>query len=552
MNKFADFERAAAKVDAVIAAKGSADTAPIPFEVEIEPTPWPDNAMPEVMAQAVAAIAEEVQAPHALAGFAVLSAVAHLAMRLTDADHPKLGAMPCSLFLLSQAPSGDRKSACYNLATMPINRRERRLREDREKAKKELQKLAASEKELKAKTEILAQIPRDPRTIYTDGTMQKIESDFVNGSEPALSFSTDEGGVLLGGHSLKSDTRAASLGSMTRLYDGGGVQRDRVLDGQSGFRYGVRFGLFLSAQPIILQQSLSDPVLRGQGFLPRFLFAAPRSLAGTRFLDAKDLKAKASDRLEIRQYWDALGAMQAIPKREDEHGGLELDPVGMEAAAVQVWLDFFNSTEARQAADGDLHHLGAFASRAGELAARVAAVYAALNHYGAGFTDSAPTVTECDMQQACNLVAYSLSEWQAQADSAILSQTEKDAMGLLEFLHGKGWHEVTKTQIAQQVSPRVLRTDAKRRNEAIEELLARHWLTESGKGFTIAKKPLAPVAKAKTAKTAKKIEEVGQQISPISQISLSHPPIGDSVKALLANAEAKNAKPAESMEREEL
>lgn len=521
--------KAAAKLDALMEQAAQANSieqdgcpAPIPFEAEITPTPWPDNAMPESMAQAVAAIAQEVQAPLPLAGFSVLSAVAHLAMRLTDANHPKLGAMPCSLFLLSQAPSGDRKSACYKLATMPIARLEQQQREAHKLESQDILQEADAAKGKEAKANIMKRLGRDPRTIYTDGTMQKIESDLVNNSAPALSFSTDEGGAMLGGHSLKSETRAAALGSLTRLFDGAGVQRDRVQDGQSGFRYGVRFGLFLSAQPIILQQTLGDPVLRGQGFLPRFLFAAPPSLAGTRFLDAGTLQHKASDRPEIRHYWDLLQAMAETPVHENERGGLELPTVGMDDAAIGLWVQFFNSTEARQGIGGDLSHLGAFVSRAGELAARVAAVYAAYRHFGEG-VGKAPIVTASDMQQACNLVAYSLSEWQAQADSASLSPVEKDAAQLLKFLHGKGWQTVTRQGIAQN-APNQLRKDKQRRNAAIEELVNRYWLIEAGKVYAIAPKQKNEIATATTATFATKPLSQEPKSSRSSKSSSSNSP----------------------------
>ena len=257
-------DQATARIDAAMQAQGftaeppsTIETpAPVPFEIEAEPTPWPSDCLPDGMAQAVAAIAEEVQAPVPLAAFAVISAAAHLAMRLTDAHHPKMGAMPCSLYLLSQAYSGDRKSACYDLATYPINRLERQAREAYKLNSEQIRQEAEAAKGKEAKAAILSQIAPDPRSIYTEGTIQKIESDFVNDSAPAMSLSTDEGGSLLGGHSLKSETRAASLGSLTRLFDGKGVQRDRVMEGQSGFRYGVRFGLFLSAQPVILESTL--------------------------------------------------------------------------------------------------------------------------------------------------------------------------------------------------------------------------------------------------------------------------------------------------------
>jgi hypothetical protein len=327
---------------------------------------------------------------------------------------------------------------------------------------------------------------------------------------------------LLGGHSLKSETRAASLGSLTRLFDGKGVQRDRVMEGQSGFRYGVRFGLFLSAQPVILQSTLSDPVLRGQGFLPRFLFAAPRSLAGTRFLDAGSLQSKASDRQEIRDYWDALGEMAKAPVRQNEHGGLDLEAVGMEHGAIRAWVEFFNSTEARQAPDGDLHHLGAFASRAGELAVRVAAVFAAYRHFGE-HGDMGLKVTANDMRQACKLVAYSLSEWQVQANSSSLGQVEKDALLLLEFMHGKGWQQVTRVELGRYC-PSLLRKDTQRRNAAIAELLERRWLTDTGAGLAVTAKPKASAAVAVSAVPAVFDPSKDLTDSKYSKYSDSNPP----------------------------
>ena len=473
--------------------------APVPFYNEVEPTPWPSDCLPDGLKQAVEAIADEVQAPVPLAAFAVVSAVSHLAMRLTDANHPKTGAMPCSLYLLSQAPSGDRKSACFNLATYPIQRMEREAREAHKKHSEQIRSDADACRNKAERAEILAQLAPDPRTIYTDGTIQKIESDFVNGSAPALSFSTDEGASLLAGHSLKSDTRAASLGSLTRLFDGSGVQRDRVLEGESGFRFGVRFGLFLSAQPVVLNSTLSDPMLRGQGFLARFLFAAPRSLAGTRFLDSKRLQSKASDRPEIGGYWDALLNMASAPI-SIEDGKLKLKAITWAPAAQQVWVNFFNDTERRQGKGGDLQHLGAFASRAGELAVRVATVFAAYRHYGER-CDMGLAVNQDDIQRACSLVAYSLREWQVQADSASFSQAEQDAQQLLDFLHLKGWHQVTRQQIAQN-GPSKLRKDKMRRDSAINELVERRWLVDSAAGFTVIQKPSNLIATATPATNA--------------------------------------------------
>ncbi len=472
---------------------------PEPFIMDTPPTRWPADCMPPGMARAADAIAEHVQAPKALAGMAVLGAVAHIAMRLVDARHPKKGALPASLYILTALESGGRKSECFGIATAPIAKLERAAREAH---KAELKRLVAEAARAKPKerASIVQEAPSDPRTIFVDTTTQKVEHEFVNGSAPALSLSTDEGGTLLGGHSLKSDTRAASLGALTRLFDGAGVQRDRISEGQSGFRYGVRFGLFLSAQPIVLVDALSDPLMRGQGFLPRFLYAAPASMAGTRFHDENTLSRRIADDLRLIAYWKTLERMCNITVSVDEHGGLCLPVADMDSNAVAVWLDFYNCTERQQGEGGDFEALKAFASRAGELAARVAAVYAAWRCCENGIAMNA-MVTGEDMQQAVALVGFSLAEWRRHGAGTALSPVERDARELLEWLHRKGWKTATRVKIGQHC-PNALRKDTRRRNDAIEELQRRRWLIEAPGVLTVIQNSDAPPAVAVSAVSA--------------------------------------------------
>lgn len=423
---------------------------------------------------------------------AVLGAVAHIAMRLVDAKHPKKGALPASLYILTALESGGRKSECFNIATDPIAKLERKAREAHKAqvAPAKLNNLASN-----------TQAPPDPRTIFTDSTTQKIEHEFVNNSAPALSLSTDEGGTLLGGHSLKSETRAASLGTLTRLFDGNGVQRDRIGEGQSGFRYGVRFGLYLSAQPIVLIEALNDQLLRGQGFLPRFLYTAPASLAGTRLHDEISLNQKTADDQRIIDYWHSLKSMCSLTLNVDEHGGLILPTVEMNPEAVKVWLDFYNETERQQGVDGDFEMLAAFASRAGELAARVAAVYAAWRCCESGTEMSDARVTGDDMQLAVALVWFSLAEWRRHAEGTALTPIERDARDLLDLIHRKGWRTTTRGKIGQHCQ-QALRNDTPRRKAAILELQRRCWLIEADGVFEVIKKTGETPAVAVSAVTA--------------------------------------------------
>jgi len=493
---------------------------PTPFTKESAPTAWPEDCLPASLAGAVAAIAEHVQAPQALAGFAVLGAVSHVAMRLVDARHPKKGALPCSIFLLDELVSGSRKSECYSLATAPVRKIEREQRQAHQKAVEGLQAEAARAKP-KDRAGIMADAPPDPRTLFADTTVQAIEHAFVNGSMPALSLSTDEGGTLLGGHSLKAETRAASLGSLTRLFDGSGVQRDRVGEGQSGFRYGVRFGLFLSAQPIVLREALSDPVMRGQGFLPRFLYCAPQSLAGTRFHDLDTLAHQAADDKRIVTYWRTLERLCTFPIMGDDCGSLTLPTVGLSAGAVDAWLALYNDTELQQAPGGDFDHLGAFASRAGELASRLACIFAVWRSVEAGAGVDSITVDAADMEQAARLVKFSLSEWARQSGQT-LSQSERDAVAILEWVQGKNFATITKKQIAT-LGPNRLRADATARQAAIAELVEHGYLRDVGNCFEVFQKSVWPAATANAAKSANKPLGLGHSVSDVSGISVSDP-----------------------------
>ncbi|WP_199102450.1 DUF3987 domain-containing protein [Aquitalea sp. ASV11] len=461
-------------------------TGPESFERDTLPTQWPANCLPGAMQQAAQAIAEHVQAPEPLAAMAVLAAVAHIAQRTANADHPKMGPMPCSLFVLSLANSGDRKSACFSLATRPIDSAEK---EARQKHKQDydaaMQERKASRKNEEEPTN---KLPSDPRTLYSDSTLEKIARDFVQGSRPALSWSSDEAAQFFDGHSMKAETRAGALGVLTRLFDGRGVERDRVGQGLgSGYRFDVRFGLFLSGQPSVIASSLNDPLLREQGLLPRFILSSPTSLAGERFLDEASLSKRADADARSGQYWRILTKLNNAPWPTNEYDGLVLPTATITPDAKARWLVFYNATEARLSPEnGDLTgSLQAFGGRAGELALRVATVFAVWRYYE-NAADKLEVLPD-DIDRAAALVNYSLAEWLRLSTGHQLSATERDARDLLAFLQKKPeqWTCFTKQQLAQR-GPGKMRSDSRRRTAALDELIRRKWLVFDGTHFTLA------------------------------------------------------------------
>lgn len=466
---------------------------PRPLLPEVEAAePYPVEALPMLMREAAQAIAEHVQAPPALAGQCVIGATAYLAQTRVNAPHiHRPDGMPCSLFLLTLADSGDRKSECRRLAFKTADEAEEKARTDHRQACADVTAMAAGLKG-KALEQFTAEhpLPTDPRTQYADATFERIAGDMIRGTS-AASWDTDEGGQVLAGASLKADTRAATLGGLVKAFDTGAFERTRShgnLEG-SGFAYNRRLSVHLLAQAVTVGAALNDPLLRGQGFLPRFLFASPASIAGTRFLTSEQLNRKAYADPRLQRYWarceDIGASAQAI---DPETGEVKPPVLELSSDAAADWLEFYNEVEGEQSALGKFAGLRPFAGRAAEIARRLAAVLACFE--GHTHIDS-----DC-MCRAAVLVRHSLVEWARYTDSETVNPTLQQAAALLEWIHHKRWQTFDARKL-QREGPTIVRKGARQRDALLVVLVEHHQLlTNDGKQFTI--NPLATSATTAT------------------------------------------------------
>ncbi len=454
--------------------------------------PYPLDALPPLMRDAAQAIAEHVQAPLALAGQCVIGAGVYLAQTRVNAPHiHRPSGMPCTLFLLTLADSGDRKTECRRLAFKTADEAEEKARTEHRKTCDEITKMAGGLKG-KALEQFNAEhpLPFDPRTQYSDATYERIAGDMIRGAS-AASWDTDEGGQVLGGVSLKADTRAATLGGLVKAFDTGAFERTRSHGNAegSGFAYNRRLSMHLLAQAVTVAAALDDPLLRGQGFLPRFLFASPPSLAGTRFLTADQLNRKAYADPRLQRYWARCEAINATPPAIDPQTGEVSPPVlDLDDEAARDWLDFYNEVEGEQSPLGKFANLRPFAGRAGELVRRLAAVFAC-------FEGQQQIDGEC-MRRATVLVRHSLAEWARYTDSDAVNPKLQQATVLLEWLQLKQW-ETFDSRKLQREGPSLARKSAKQRDSLLAILVDHNQLlTSDGKQFSI--NPLATTATAAT------------------------------------------------------
>lgn len=405
---------------------------PDQLPVELPPKPYPIDSLPPVMRKAVLATARLVAAPVALAGQCFIAAAAYLAQPRINAPHMHdPDGMPCSLFQLALADSGDRKSECYRLAFKPIEDAERTKRADYATTLGQYRNMQAG-KSGKALQEFKEQValPPDPRTLYADATFERIAGDFVNGM-PSAMWATDEGGRILGGHSMKSDTVSATLGGLVKLFDSGRVERDRVGEFGNGIAYDRRFSIHMLAQDVTVRSALNDPLLQGQGFLPRFLMATAPSLAGTRLLTIQTMKASASRDPAVQRYWERCEEIARMESFAQPDGVVKPPVIELAQDAEGAWLAFYNRVEGEQGSLGEYGGpLKPFASRSGELARRLAAVFALF--------EGESEISEQTMIAACKIVEHSLQGW-----SRYLGQNVAETNGNRDALELLGWLKTT-------------------------------------------------------------------------------------------------------------
>ena len=369
---------------------------------------YPIHALPPLARDAVIAIAEHVQAPIGMTAQCVIGAMSHIAQAHVNAPHPfNPQGEPCSLYLLTEGQSGSRKSTSRNMADKAIIQHERKqyelYRRDLEQWKSGQAGLNKKDKEAYGAEN---PPPHDPSTLYSDITLESIAGLYVDGILNNASIASDEAGQFFGGYTMKGDTRTQAIGGYAKLFDDGFVERTRSksnLNG-SGRAYDVRLTFNLQGQHEVLSDALKDPVLRGQGFLPRFILTIPENLAGTRLQDAIYRSKNANHDHRLIAYWTRCEyLLDDCPRPQggqELHNGRYVIPMNDEAREIDA--SFYNMFEELQGKGKRYEYLQAFASRASQLARRLATVFAYFE--GLQWID-AKTLTG-----ACEVVKHSLNE----------------------------------------------------------------------------------------------------------------------------------------------
>lgn len=468
---------------------------PQPLVREIAaPAPYPVAALGPLRG-AVEAVRGMTLAPVAIPAQSAL-AVAALAVQ-GHADVETLGGpRPTSLYALTVAQSGERKSSCdaplmaslrdfekaqwkaqredvvswQNAHSLWKGERERILAEAK-RGKGE--KRVAAEADLRALGPEPAAPPAPDRTV-SEPTFEGLTRKFAEGM-PTLGIFSDEGGQFLGGFAMNSDNRQKTLAALNKLWQGEPIQRTRAGDG-SYTLFGRRLAMHLMVQPGVARAFLSDPSGTDTGFLPRFLLCEPESTIGTRM--------HALTRVDNHPALEAFGRRLAaildapLPMAPETR---ELTPrlLALSPEARRLLVGFSDAIEAAQARGGDLRHLTGFASKAAELAARIAGVLTLWRDLGSG------AVSAEDMARGIELAQFYLGEAKRLSDAATITAEIERAERLRVWLIETWAHpEILPAEVVRHAPIRALRESPAAK--AALALLEKHgWLARLPEGAEV-------------------------------------------------------------------
>jgi putative DNA primase/helicase len=397
---------------------------PQSLSVKMDPEPYPIDALPMTIRAAVEEVAAFVKAPLPLIAASALSALSLAIQAHSDAKRAERLHGPSSLYLLTIADSGERKSTCDGFFTKAIQEyQEAQTEAAKPVLSKHMAELEAWEAEclgIKEKIRSLAKNGqptverrealrelhnrrpkplRIPRLLYSDVTPEALAFGLAT-HWPSGGVVSSEAGIVFGAHGMNKESIMRNLSLLNLLWDGNSVTIDRRSK-ESFTLSGARMTVALQVQEPTLREFIekSGSQARGSGFLSRFLVAWPESTQGSRpFTEAPENWS------HLAEFNRRIAAILARPVHMDEGGALLPVQSTLTPEAKAVWRAYHDNVETQLSSGGKLHDVRDVASKSADNVARLAVLFHCFEH-GEGEPVSVELLT-----MASRLGAWHLNE----------------------------------------------------------------------------------------------------------------------------------------------
>ncbi|WP_279598921.1 YfjI family protein [Methylobacterium sp. J-076] len=455
------------------------------------------------MRDAVEALEHHVQAPRSLCAHSILSAAMLCCQGLADVRIEGLPApRPLSLFMLAVAVSGERKSACDDLALMSVARAEAQLRAEHveelreykathaafEAEKKKIErdnKLSHEERRQRLRALREPDVPLAPVIRAKEPNLEGL-LNLLQIGRGSVGIFTSEGGQFLGGHGMTQEAKTRTVTGLSELWDSGSAQRVRARE--TLFLNGCRVGISLAAQPRVASALLGDELAKDQGFVGRFLITMPDSRIGLRQIRGTNplTDMRLTDFHDLcRQCLNA-----GLPLREGSRNQLEPPVLDLDPDAAILWRQFAQSVEDGCAPGGPWVPVRSAALKMAENVARIAAVSTVFQAPSITWPSRIAradrvleaTVPAETMAAAIAVGTFYLQEALRLTGHAILDPETRAQNELAEWVaekHSPG--DLTAPSILQKMAPSHLRTDAATLRRRVEALVGFGRLEPAGR-----------------------------------------------------------------------
>lgn len=458
-----------------------------------EPERFPLDQMPLVLKQGAMGVQGRTQAPIALCAQSCLAALSLGASRLADIRLPSGQSRPLSLYLITIAASGERKSSADNEASKPIMKWESQeaiaYQQDMETYRIKAASFETAEKELhkrfkkdrvKLEDELRKLGPPPPAPfcpfalVGGDPTPEGLWLQLSTGMGFAGIFSA-EGGSFVGGHAMGADHKLRTAAVLSEAWDGSPMRRTRRGDGVSVLNQ-RRVCAHLMLQPASAAGFLADPVLRDQGLLSRMLACEPATTMGSRFG-----RQSAESEQALREYLQAVEDLWLRPVMHLDHerGALDLRVLELEPDAHSGLLAFGEWVENQLGPGGLLRTISGFANKLAEHATRLAGVFAMSRD------PDITSVSAEDAEAGIELARWYASEALRLHEGARLNITLSKAETLRAWLCSDTWpHQMVSLPDIYQFGPSEFRSKDEAR-KFVEVLVEHGWLAPLPDGALI-------------------------------------------------------------------
>lgn len=461
-----------------------------PLIAKAQAEKYPLDALPSTIMAAVDEVFNFVKAPPALIASSALSALSLACQSLADGKRAEKLKSPTSLFMLSIADSGERKTTCDGFFTAPIrewqNEQEKLLEPELKRYQAEISawtvqheailadiKAATREGKKTVPKKNVAELkddllqheldkpvaPQIPKLLLGDETPESLAWSLAK-KYPSAGVLSNEAGVVFGSHGMGKDSAMRNLALLNTLWDGSTLSIGRRTS-ESYEVKDARLTVGLMVQEPTLREFFvkSGALARGTGFLARFLIAWPESTQGCRLFT------------EAPTSWPHLITFQRriteilnLPVTFTESGGLSPEVLELTPEAKTAWINYHDAIEVELGSGGELYDVRDVASKTADNAVRLAALFQV-------FESGVSAISVDNFDRASRITTWHLSESRRFFGEIGLPTELQDAVNLDAWLSNHCRQNTTEQVSKNHVRQYGVIRDKARLDNAIKYLL---------------------------------------------------------------------------------